>query len=386
LAYEPGKKAWRGLTEDGDIIVVQGVPDKINFANKTLHINERIFHVPDHPGLLNEYMKHYRRAVRLYQTNENVGALEEIDTALSIAKTAVARLHRGFILLALNRWPEGFAEYREAETYRIYMRPMYERAIKAGIKPWRGENIAGKKLLVMHDHGYGDSIMMLRYMPMLRRMGIDVTMYMPKILVRLAAQHGHVTSFITSSSDYCCSILMLLGLLRQRPGTIPLSPYLKVYSELANKWRGRVQNGGRRKIGIAWTVGKVLITDFPRSIPLKMLVRELRKDGDLFSVQQQASDEANALGVRNFEFEDFADCAALMSQLDEIVTVDTAAVHLAGAIGHPQITLLLSHWASWRWLSPCYENVTVCRQDKPKDWASALAKRKCATGSKSAPI
>jgi ADP-heptose:LPS heptosyltransferase len=73
-------------------------------------------------------------------------------------------------------------------------------------------------------------------------------------------------------------------------------------------------------------------------------------------------------------FEDFADCAALMSCCDEIITVDTAAVHLAGAIGHPNVKLLLSHWASWRWLSPLYSTVKICRQDKADDWDSALAK------------
>jgi ADP-heptose:LPS heptosyltransferase len=63
-----------------------------------------------------------------------------------------------------------------------------------------------------------------------------------------------------------------------------------------------------------------------------------------------------------------------MSTLDVIVTVDTAAVHLAGAIGHPHIFLLLSHWASWRWQAQWYRNLDICQQDAPGDWASALAK------------
>jgi ADP-heptose:LPS heptosyltransferase len=84
---------------------------------------------------------------------------------------------------------------------------------------------------------------------------------------------------------------------------------------------------------------------------------------------------ADRWSVFNAPFDDFADCAALMSLMDEIVAVDTAAVHLAGAIGHPSITLLLSSWHSWRWLSPLYDNIRVLRQDTPNDWKSAFAKR-----------
>jgi hypothetical protein len=62
-----------------------------------------------------------------------------------------------------------------------------------------------------------------------------------------------------------------------------------------------------------------------------------------------------------------------MTHMDEIVSVDTAALHLAGAIGHPRVFGLLSYWSSWRWLAPWYANVRLCRQAKPNDWSSALA-------------
>jgi ADP-heptose:LPS heptosyltransferase len=94
---------------------------------------------------------------------------------------------------------------------------------------------------------------------------------------------------------------------------------------------------------------------------------------NLVSVQQQGSAEADLLGVQNFHFEDLADCAALMSTLDEIVTIDTAALHLAGAIGHRRVTALLSHWHSWRWITPWYRNVQFIRQQAANDWATAFA-------------
>jgi hypothetical protein len=82
------------------------------------------------------------------------------------------------------------------------------------------------------------------------------------------------------------------------------------------------------------------------------------------------------MGVNTFAFRDLDDAAAYMALMDEIVTVDTATAHVAGSIGHLRITLLLSHWSSWRWRSdhPLYQNMRVCQQDAPGDWVSALAK------------
>jgi ADP-heptose:LPS heptosyltransferase len=113
--------------------------------------------------------------------------------------------------------------------------------------------------------------------------------------------------------------------------------------------------------------------DYPRAIELD-LIRQALPDVHLVSVQQSNGFAARLGGVEYHSFKDFSDCAALMACCDEIVTIDTAAVHLAGAIGHPCVKLLLSHWASWRWLAPLYGNIKICRQDSAGDWASALGK------------
>jgi hypothetical protein len=157
-----------------------------------------------------------------------------------------------------------------------------------------------------------------------------------------------------------------------RLGHVAPEPYLTVDPVLAEKWRrNSVENSDTISVGVAWSVGVHHDGDYARAIPLQTFVDHLpgRK---LVSIQQQGADEARALGVEAFQFEDFYDCAALMSVLDEIVSIDTAALHLAGAIGHPRVSGLLSHWHSWRWLSPLYRNVTLYRQQAPGDWASAF--------------
>jgi len=194
--------------------------------------------------------------------------------------------------------------------------------------------------------------------------GARAVVRLPPELQRLANQP------FSEGADYFCPILHLLHFLHVKPQNVDGRPYLAVDAKLVESWRERIQSP-RRKVGVAWSIGKPSKGDYPREIPLWELVEALG-DVEIHSVQTQNADEARELGVNVHQFEDFADCAAMMMCMDEIVSVDTAALHLAGAIGHPRVTGLLSHWASWRWLAPWYENVRLCRQAKADDWASAL--------------
>jgi len=384
LLTERSARGWRGLTDEGEILDVtvekNGHPFKLP---ETLQVSKKdgtvagSYSLPKEigeTGLIDDYQRHFDEALALLRKNRADDALPKINAAIKIAPTVRARFNRALILLSCNKWNEGFREYEAVETRRVYMRKEFRACVDAGLKRWRGENLFDKRLLLIHDHGFGDTIMCLRYVPRLIAMGADVALMVPKPLERLAAQVAPVTD-VPVKANYFCSLLFLLQVLKQTPENIPTAPYLNVYPELMEKWRGRI-NPERKNIGVAWSVGNWHTTDYPREIPLGLLTKHLGGEAILTSVQAQGGPQADMLGIDHYPFEDFADCAALMALMDEIVTVDTAAVHLAGAIGHPRISLLLSHWSSWRWLSPWYENVTVLRQDTPGDWASALVKRK----------
>jgi hypothetical protein len=379
IACERTVSGWRGLTADGEILDVKtanGIPfaDSVAVQRNGETIGYRTVPSQTADGVIAQYQQHLDCALLSLRDNDLERALDEIDEALRAASTWGARLNRALILLAMGRWNEGLDEFVSCETLsEMFMRPRYRAALGFGLQAWRGEDIAGKHLLLIHDHGFGDSIMMLRYVSRLRALGAKVTLVMPPELHRLAQQCAPVTHELVDA-DYFCSLLMLLHVLKQTPRDIPTAPYLKVDPVLARKWRGRISEE-HKNIGVAWSVGKLYDGDYPRSATLADFTRALGREGALISVQQQGSAEADMLGVEHYQFEDFADCAALMSMLDEIVTVDTAALHLAGAIGHPRVTVLLSHWASWRWLSPLYENIKFCRQRSPGDWESAFAQR-----------
>jgi hypothetical protein len=381
IACEHTANGWRGLTADGELLNVTApingapavIPESLAIEQNGITAY-RAVSKPTNDGAIDAYERHLNASIRLCRANEPRRALEEIDAALGHAHTMVARYNRGMILLALGHWQEGFDEWSHCErTSPLFMRPQYRTAIEGGLVPWTGQNIAGKKLLLIHDHGFGDSLMMLRYIPRLRAMGADIVLQVPPELHRLAKQCAFVTRK-PINVDYVCSLLMLMPLLHETSESIAPASYLKVDPVLVEEWRRRLCND-RKQIGVAWSIGKNHTDDYPRAAPLGLFVKMLGHDATLISMQQQGRAEANMLGVENYQFEDFADCAACMSLMDEIVTVDTAAVHLAGAIGHPRISLLLSHWSSWRWQAPLYRNLRLCRQDSAGDWESAFAKR-----------
>jgi hypothetical protein len=381
IAHDEIEDGWRGLTENGEIFEVRGrgghkaVPPDGNLL--IMHAGKALGYraIQQSNISIDRYMMHFDRAAKLFRSNEVEEAIMEADATIAIAPTVHARYNRAFMLLSVGRWAEGFAEYEACEQGPPFQRPQCKAAIEAGIKPLRLADDAflgsNQRLLVLHAHGFGDTIMGLRYVAEVRACGIDVLMQVPFELDSLAGQVGPVTDRV-EAADYFVPFLMLPYICSTTaPRHVRPNYRLNVDPELAVKWRHELGPKQRKRIGIAWSVGKSYDGDYPRAIPLPQLVDALA-GAELHSVQIQEADEAARLGVHTHELADFADCAALMMQMDEIVTVDTAAAHLAGAIEHPKISLLLSHWASWRWLADWYPTMTICRQTVPGDWASAL--------------
>jgi hypothetical protein len=205
--------------------------------------------------------------------------------------------------------------------------------------------------------------MTMRYVPALK----SAIMVMPMELHELATRCGKVSDDLIDC-DFFCPMLHLLHLRNVTPDDVTGESYLQFKPRLMPLTR-------KRRVGLAWSIGKLSDGDYPREISLELLVEHLGHDVELHSVQTQGAEQAEQLGVATHEFADFADCAETMLAMDEVISVDTAALHLAGAIGHPKVTGLLSSWASWRWQANWYDNVTLLRQSIEGDWTSALAQR-----------
>jgi ADP-heptose:LPS heptosyltransferase len=136
----------------------------------------------------------------------------------------------------------------------------------------------------------------------------------------------------------------------------------------------------RRRIGIAWSTSSVkMANDVGRDIDLGLLCERLVWHGaDLISLQTHDRAAAELHAINTPKYSDFYDVAAVISVCDAIVCIDTAALHLAGALGHPKVFALLPFVCSWRWRNgnPWYPSITLCRQTAPDHWPSALAQVK----------
>jgi hypothetical protein len=171
-------------------------------------------------------------------------------------------------------------------------------------------------------------------------------------------------------------------LFNTRVETVPKTiPYISAPETLQAKWVQRLSTELRKKVGIAWAGRPTHPNDVRRSIALQALAPLLSlQDVCFISLQKQGLNAAssNELPLIDWtdELTDFADTAALISQLDLVISVDTAVVHLAAAMGKPT-WLLNSYEGEWRWMrdrddSPWYPDMRIFRQPTPGDWESVI--------------
>jgi hypothetical protein len=368
VAAEATEYGWRGITAEGEILQVSvegksSIPESVTVWHGGKLFGRR--RVVSDVVSVTDYLAAFDRARIAHRANKNEEALIAINATIAIVDTARARFNRAMILLALGRWREGFEEYEICEREPPFLRPGVQRAIAAGVAPWRGEPLDGKRLLIIHDHGFGDTLMMLRFVEAVDRIagGCFVLAVAPE-LKTIAVQFGDIVEIESSEADYFTSFLQLMRWFEIEPAEIPTAPYIVVDKNLIARWREKLGPKTRHRVGVAWSIGVgERDGDFPRSVPLEEIInfrRFVDVNAEFHSVQTQGRDEAHELGVATHDLVDFASTAALMVNLDEIMSVDTAAIHLAGAIGHPYATVLLSHWHSWRWNgNPFYPNVRI---------------------------
>lgn len=320
------------------------------------------------------HCRHIDTAVRLIEAAKHCEALAELDAALALAESPHARWNRALTLLALGRFEEGLRDY-DARWQLFGGSPtstdLFQ--IAADLPRWHGGDLAGRRLVLIHEAGFGDTIMVLRFVARLQAMGINVALAMPPQLKRLAVQLAPiVTRRDLTERDVGCFTFDMFRHVAITP--LPQAPYLKPDPELRWAWHTRLAGERRTKVGIAWSSTSryaanrnLLLPDF-----LELLDAD---DCALFSLQKNDGDVARAHGVEAFAFQDFADLAAFICEMDRIVTIDTAALHVAGAVGHYDAAAVLPFAWCWRWAcgAPWYPKIKLCRQAVAGDWSSAFA-------------
>jgi Flp pilus assembly protein TadD len=313
---------------------------------------------------------------------------------------AEAHWNRGLAWLQMGQFEQGWPGYewrwkcKDFGTLPPFQAPL-----------WDGSPLDGRTILVHAEQGLGDTLQFIRYAPLLHQRGGRVIMMCQPLLTRLLARNSGIERLLahgdpTPEFDFHVPLLSLPGLLGTTLESVPADvPYLGAEPELVETWRQRLSIYPGFKIGIAWQGNPKYRLDRVRSVPLAQFAPLARVPGvHLLSLQKNVGREQLAARERRFpvtdlsgQLEDFVDTAAVMKNLDLVITSDTSIAHLAGALGVP-VWVALHEFSDWRWLQnrddcPWYPTMRLCRQARLGQWedvfhriAEALRERLAAAG------
>ena len=254
---------------------------------------------------------------------------------------------------------------------------------------WRGAPLNGARILLHSEQGLGDCIQFLRYIPMVQAAGGDVVLEVPRSMRRIAELLPHVGDLVVSGEprppfDCHCPLMSLPLAFGTTLETIPAQvPYLSAPQEACRMAEAYPWPNDGLRVGLVWSGNPKHLKDRRRSIPFSAFEPLIKTQGvHFFSLQVGGVQGAlSASGATVIDLapliEDMGDTAALIAQLDIVITVDTSVAHLAGALGKP-VWLLLSNDPDWRWLlerddSPWYPTAKLFRQLSPGDWPEVIA-------------
>lgn len=333
----------------------------------------------------------------LGECHSNLGnyekALESYERAIQLEPELVdAHWNKSLSLLVQGDLKNGFAEYK----WR-WRRPTTVSRQIAPERSWDGRSLSGQSVFVFEEQGAGDVFQFMRYLPLVKERGARVIFEASPALVRLLSSMDSIDKLWVRNPrqdtsdidrfDYGVPILDLPHIFGTELHTIPNStPYLEPDHELVKSWSGKVNKKAKINIGIVWAGNPGHHNDFNRSCRLSLFKVLADIDGvNLYSLQKETYQnwtdiEVLSVCAKDFseDLNDFADTAAAISSLDLIISVDTAVVHLAGAMGKPT-WILLPFNPDWRWLlkrqdSPWYPSLTLFRQETPGGWNTVFDK------------
>jgi tetratricopeptide (TPR) repeat protein len=307
-------------------------------------------------------------------------ARSHYDRALAIDPGLVqARFNRSLVLLAQGHYAEGWQDYEWRWQASGYPRPAFP-------KPeWDGRQLHGETVFLYTEQGFGDVIQFVRYAALVAERGGRAILRCQPELARLLKDAPGVSATLAPDRvpefDFHCPLLSLPRVMRTTLETIPAQiPYIHPDPMRVAEWRSRVGDGqpGAR-IGLVWSSQSLMPNAALKSATLQVLAPLGEVPGVRFYSLQMGAAGKQATQTRPFplvdhtdKITDFSDTAALIANLDLVLSVDTAVAHLAGAMGKPVWTMLRNA-PDWRWYpderaSRWYPGMRLYRQQLRGDW------------------
>jgi Tfp pilus assembly protein PilF len=320
-----------------------------------------------------------------------LGRQGRLEEALACYRAAIAarpdhadaHANLAIALLTLGELAAGWPELE----WRWRTRPLRPLARGFAQPQWRGEPAAGATLLIHAEQGFGDTLQFCRYAALAAARGLRVVMEVQPPLLRLLDGLAGTACVLPRGAalpafDLHCPMLSLPLALGTALDTIPSAPaYLA--AQVPAQAGGATQAGPGLRVGLTWAgdprrhTPSLAAVDRRRSVPPPLLAPLAAVPGvQWVSLQQGGPPAPFPLLDRMADMTDFADTAALIAGLDLVISVDTAVVHLAAALGRE--TWLLDRFdGCWRWLrgrrdSPWYPGLRIYRQPAPGDWPAVM--------------
>jgi tetratricopeptide (TPR) repeat protein len=367
----------------------------------TAAVAQRPKHAPSHLNLGNACADlddlagaeiHIREALRLdpdlVEAHASLGfvltSLGRLPEATAACDSAIARqpdcaqAHWNLAIAALlaGDFARGFAEYEWRKRHDQFRRDF----IDLPGPVWEGGDPSGRRILLHAEQGLGDTIQFARYAVLIAAQGGCPVLACERSLLPLLGTIPGVAAVAKDAPlpayDVWADQMSLPRLFGTRMDSVPLAEgYLRADPGRMAWWRDRLPAG--RRIGLAWAGNPAHSNDRRRSLPPGVLRRLLAPGRGIF-VNLQVGPRAAEAGLQDMSplLTDYAETAALIANLDLVLTVDTSVAHLAGALGVP-CWVMLPFAPDWRWLlgrddSPWYRSLRLFRQTRAGDWQAVI--------------
>lgn len=383
--FIPGRKARTEL-----LAVLDADPDNVASLNRKGCALVEL-------GRLDEALPLYRRSVELAPRNADAWhdlgnvlqrqlrfgeAMDAYRQAIAIeAEHAEAHIELAHCLLAQGDWAQAWRHYE----WRWRTAQLARHRFDSGRPAWTpSQPLHGRTVLAWAEQGYGDTLQFARYLPPLARAAKQLIVRAPAVLHALIATTAPQATLLGEDADGIpehdvgiplMSLPLALGI------DPPPAPYLHADAARGARWNAWLGEKRRPRIGIAWRGRQGPLANPTRDLDPHFLKPLAALDIDFVSLQNRAEDHDDAAlrewpRLRNVaaELRDFSETAALIENLDLVISVDTAVIHLAAALGRP-CWLLLRHSGEWRWQiepNPWYPALRSFRQQTAGDWSDVV--------------
>ena len=329
----------------------------------------------------------------LFQLRRFEEALASYDRAIALRPDDVeAHCHEGMCRMLIGDFERG---WQKLEWAWIAVRQRNAKRIFSQPQLFGSNALEGKTVLLHAEQGFGDIIQFCRYVPLVAERGARVILEVYETLRELMSTLPGVAQIVTAGEplpdfDMHCPLLSLPLALGAGSATIlSQTPYLRASPQAVMDWNERLGPRHRPRIGLAWSGQPSHDNDHNRSMKLGSFLPPLAGfDATYVSLLQDVREDDTPVLQRSDilhfgkELKTYADTAALIANLDLVISVDTSVAHLAGALAKP-LWILLPFTPDWRWLldrddSPWYPTARLFRQDETRSWDSVMARVRAA--------